>query len=211
MHGLDHILKSLPDFIDEAIVVDNGSTDGSIEIAKKYNAKLLIEETRGYGMALSKGLKNVTGDTVIIMDGDGSYRTDALMGILITMEKNGIDFISGCRFPLNEYHIMPIENIMCNYFISWITRLMFRINVRDMQSGMLVFKNNILEEVKTRNTGMGFSQEIKIRAWRNRKIHCKEIHIPLNRRIGRTKFRKVRDSLSILYDLLKLKFKVDKK
>ena len=63
----------------------------TVQKLQKYNAKLLIEETRGYGRALLKGLKNVTGDTVIIMVGDGSRRAGALTGILITMEKDGAD------------------------------------------------------------------------------------------------------------------------
>jgi glycosyltransferase involved in cell wall biosynthesis len=204
MLGLDSVLKTLPAFIDEVIVVDNGSVDSSIEIAKKYNVKLLTEETKGYGKALLKGLRYVTGDTVAIVDGDGSYSLESLSGICNFMERDNFDFINGCRFPLDNYKVMPLANRWGNYLISWLIRKMFEINIKDSQSGWMVFKKSILDSICLYNTGMGFSQEIKIKSWLGNK-KCAEVHIPYNTRIGKAKFKKISDGLKNLYSVFRLR------
>lgn len=203
MLGLDFVLKTLPAYIDEVIVVDNGSTDSSREIAKKYNVKLLTEETKGYGKALLKGLRYVTGDTVAVIDGDGSYSVGSLREIYDFMEKGNFDFINGCRFPLYNYKVMPLTNRWGNYFISWLIRKIFKINIKDSQSGWMVFKRSILDSICIYNTGMGFSQEIKIKSWLGNK-KCAEVHIPYNTRIGRVKFKKISDGLKNLYSVFRL-------
>jgi len=199
--GLKNIFDSMLDFIDEVIVVDNNSTDKSKKIAEIYATKVVTEEQRGYGAALLKGLKYIKGDIVALMDGDGSYPIGSLKTILIFMEDGKFDFVSGCRFPLADFKVMPIENRLCNYFISGLIRLIFRIELRDSQSGIMVFKKDIIDIVKVNSIGMGFSQELKIKAWLNSNIRCGEIHIPYSARMGRTKFRKINDSSKNLLEL----------
>ena len=202
--SLKRILKNIPDFIDKVIVIDNGSTDNSVEVAKKYNAKVLIEEIRGYGIVLSKGLKHATGDILIIMDGDGSYPIEKLEEICSFMENSGYDFVSGCRFPLTNHMAMPFLNKAANLFISWLIRIFFKIDVRDSQSGLMVFRRSVLDKVSVYNRGMGFSQEIKIKAWMNKELKCAEINITYNKRIGKVKFRKIRDGFKNIHDLFEL-------
>lgn len=206
--GLDYTLKKMPDFVNEVIVVDNGSTDNSIEIAGKYKkVRLFTEKTRGYGSALLKGLRNATGDILITMDADGSYPTCQLKDICIFLQENNLDFVSGCRFPLANYKSMPLGNRLGNYCISWIIRKFFNINIKDSQSGLVVFKKNILDKLILCNTGFGFCQEIKIRCWLEGK-RCAEVNIPYNLRIGKVKFRKMKDSVKNIHNLLTLWIKM---
>lgn len=199
--GLGKVLEEIPDFIDEVIVIDNGSEDNTTQIAKKYNTKLLNEDIRGYGSAILRGLKDAIGEIIVIVDGDGSYPVAMVSEICEYMEKGNFDFVSGRRFPLYTPKVMAFINKISNYFISSLTRILFRINIVDSLSGMVLFKKAILKDIKIENKGMGFSQELKIKAWRHPRIKCSEIRIHYYPRLGKVKFDKMRDSAKILYDL----------
>jgi len=200
--GLKAIFESIPSFIDEIIVVDNGSDDNSTQIAKKYNAVVLEEKKRGYGSAILKGLRFAKGEFVIIADSDASYPIASSKDICAHMLKGEFDFVSGCRFPLGNCKAMPFLNRISNYFISWLIRFLFRVRIIDSQSGMVFFRRGTLDKIKAQNRRMGFSQEFKIRHWLNPDIKCSEFHIPYCSRTGKAKFNKIRDGLSNLCDLL---------
>ena len=202
--GLNSILATMPCFIDEIIVVDNLSTDKSVEAAKMHGAKVIIERTKGYGRVLLRGLECITGDIAIIIDGDGSYGTKSLEGLCSFMQNNEYDFVSGCRFPLDNPGAMPFINRFANYFISWIIRIIYKINLKDSQSGLMIFRRDILERINVLNPGMGISQEIKVKAWLNSGIRCGEKHIPYHKRLGTVKFRKIRDGYRNLFDVFRL-------
>ena len=195
----------MPSFVYEVIVVDNGCSDNSQGIAKKYNARVLTEKARGYGSAISSGLKEAEGEIIVIIDADGSYPVQILEEILNYMQKAKLDFVSGCRLPLSEAKAMPFINKVCNYFISWLIRFLFKINIVDSQSGMMVFKRELLNKIRVQNTGMGFSQEIKIKVCLSPGMNFGEFHILYLPRIGKIKFSKSRDSIKNLYDVLALR------
>lgn len=209
--GLDKVLKNKPLFIDEVIVVDNNSRDNTVNVAKKYNSTIVQEKRIGYGQACLAGLLKVKGDIIIILDGDNSYPMSEIEKLLLYMENQSCDFVSGNRYPLANSNVQPIVNQFANQAISLFIRLLFRINLKDSQSGMMVFKRSLLDKISLDNTGMGFSQEIKIKAWLTG-ICCKETYINYGVRIGKVKFRKIVDSANNLYSLLCLwkKFLISK-
>ena len=197
--GLERMLQKRPAFIDEVIVVDNNSNDKTADIARKYGATLVLEKERGYGAAYRKGLLYQSGyDIIVMMDGDDSYLISEVENFLSVMEKDGYDFLSGCRFPLVEKKSMAFMRRIGNRFLSYLIRGRFHIKLRDSQSGMFVFKTSILKEILPRNTGMGFSQEIKIKAWLNRTIKSSELHINYQVRGGTSKFMTLLDSLKLV-------------
>ncbi len=199
--GLGEILENKPFFVDEIIVVDNGSTDDTNDVARKYGSIIVHEKKRGYGQAYKSGLPAASGDIIITSDGDNSYPLTNLEIMLSCMERGHYDFVTGCRFPMAHKNAQPAVNKIANYFISWLIRFLFRIDLRDSQSGMMAFKKDLMNAIKVKNTDMGFSQEIKIRAFLNPKIKCGEAHISYLKRMGNVKFKKI-DAVKNLYSVL---------
>ena len=76
--GVEKVLRALPDFVDEVIVVDNASTDRTSEVAAALGAKVISEDVRGYGRSYKRGFAVATSDVIITLDGDHSYPADAL-------------------------------------------------------------------------------------------------------------------------------------
>lgn len=209
--ALPIVLGGMPEYITEVIVVDNCSTDNSAEIAARFPVKIITQDIRGYGAALSKGIQYATRDTIILLDADATYPMQNLKEAIAFMENNHLDFVSGCRFPAAYTNkTMPFINKLANRFISWLISVLFKLQIKDSQSGLMLFKRHILDKIKIENKGMGFSQEIKIKAWRLSRARCAEVGILYNSRIGRSKFRKIPDSLKNFFALLNLYIKIKK-
>lgn len=200
--GIKEVCCAMPSFIDEIIVVDNNSDDNTADVAKRYGAKVLFVKKRGYGLAYQRGLSEAGGDIIIMIDGDNSYPISEAEKFLFYMEMKNYSFLSGCRFPLTCKRAMPFLKRLSNYFFSYLVRKCFRINLIDSLSGMIVFKSCLLKEILPLNPGMGFSHEIKIKAWLNPSIQSGELHINYNVRSGVVKFSSVQDSIKILCDTL---------
>lgn len=157
----------------------------------------------GYGYAYQTGLPKAKGDIIVTLDGDNSYPLFELEKMLSYMEKGHYDFVVGCCYPLVHENAQPVINKIANYFVSCLIRVLFKINLIDSQSGMMVFKKEVLKKIKIQNTGMGFSQEIKIKAFLNPEIKCGKVRISYLHRIGNTKFKKI-DGIKNLYSVLLL-------
>src|SRR5690349_20764602 len=99
--GIEKVLRAMPEFVDERIVVDNASTDRTSEVARQLGATVIHEEVRGYGRAYKRGFGEATGDLIITLDGDHSYPVDALSYLLEAFLHLNVDSerfaISGAR------------------------------------------------------------------------------------------------------------------
>src|SRR5258708_29765094 len=80
--GIEQILRRMPEFVDETIVVDNGSTDRTADIARSLGAQVIREEVRGYGRSYRRGFAKATGDIIVTLDGDHSYPVEPLSYLL---------------------------------------------------------------------------------------------------------------------------------
>jgi len=204
--GIENILRAMPDFVDQVIVVDNNSTDRTSEVAASLGAKVIREEVRGYGRAYKRGFTGATGDLIITLDGDHSYPVDALSYLIEAFLHLEVDFLNASRFPVRDAHAMSFKNKFGNLVLSLAVSVLFFRWVRDSQSGMWVFRRSILADMKLESDGMAFSEEIKIEALRNPRIRFGEISIQYSSRVGETKLNAWRDGFQNLAFLFKKRF-----
>src|SRR5437868_9385598 len=163
-HGIEKILSSMPDFVDETIVVDNNSTDRTAEVARSLGAKVIREEVRGYGRSYKRGFAAATGDLIVTLDGDHSYPVDAVSYLLEAFLHLNVDFLNASRFPVRDRKAMSLKHWVGNLVLSLAMSALYFRWVRDSQSGMWVFRRSILKEMSLESDGMAFSEEIKIEA-----------------------------------------------
>lgn len=201
--GIATVLRGMPDCVDEVIVVDNDSTDGTAVVAQSLGAKVVFKKEKGYGRAYRAGLPVATGDVIATLDGDGQYPSAAIPLMIEYMLARGLDFVSGTRFPLTNPNSMCLRNVLGNKVQTYTMRLLFLTNIRDSQSGMWVFKRSVLDRLRLVSNGMSFSEEIKIEAIRNPAVRFGEFRIDYCERIGKTKLYPWQDGANNMWFLLK--------
>ena len=204
--GIEQILRAMPAFVDEVIVVDNASTDRTSEIAAKLGAKVIREDVRGYGRSYKRGFGEAIGDLIVTLDGDHSYPVDALSYLIEAFLHFDVDFLNASRFPVRDARSMSFLNKLGNLVLSLAMSILFFRWVRDSQSGMWVFRRAILERMKLESDGMSFSEEIKIEALRDSRIRFGEISIMYSSRLGETKLNLWHDGFANLAFLVKKRF-----
>ena len=201
--GIEQILRRMPAFVDEVIVVDNGSTDRTREVARSFGAQVIQEEVRGYGRSYRRGFASARGDLIITLDGDHSYPVDALSYLLEAFLHLQVDFLNASRFPVRDPEAMSFKHKVGNLILSLAMSVLYLRWVRDSQSGMWVFRRSILAGMKLMADGMAFSEEIKIEALKNPRIRFGEISIVYSSRLGEKKLNPWRDGIYNLWFLVK--------
>ena len=204
--GIESVLRRMPEFVDQVIVVDNGSTDRTSEVAKSFGAEVIREPVRGYGRSYKKGFSFAKGDLIVTLDGDHSYPPDAISYLLEAFLHLEVDFLNASRFPVRDKRAMSWKHKFGNWVLSLAMSLLYFQWVRDSQSGMWVFRRSILKDMRLISDGMAFSEEIKIEALRNRAIRFAEISILYSSRLGEIKLNPWRDGFYNLWFLVKKRF-----
>ena len=204
--GIEKVLRRMPEFVDQVIVVDNNSTDRTADVAESLGAQVIREQVRGYGRAYKKGFSQATGDVIVTLDGDHSYPPDAISYLLEAFLHLEVDFLNASRFPVRDRQAMSFKHKFGNFILSLAMSLLFFRWVRDSQSGMWVFRRSILDGMRLDSDGMAFSEEIKIEALKNSSVRFAEISIQYSSRLGEIKLNPWRDGIHNLLFLLRKRF-----
>jgi glycosyltransferase involved in cell wall biosynthesis len=175
----------------EVLVVDNGSTDGSGDLARAAGAKVVEEPRRGYGSAYLAGLDVAQGDYVVMVDADLTYDFGEIPKFVRELEK-GAELVIGNRMSNIQPGAMPLLSRVGNPLLSGFLNVLHRTNVHDAHCGMRALRRDIVPVLNLRTVGMEFASEMVIRATRER-LDVREIPIALHRRIGESKLSPFRD------------------
>ena len=149
----------------EVIVADNGSTDGSQDIARSLGACVVDVPERGYGAALRAGIAASNGPFVIMGDADDSYALDDLEPFVIEL-RDGAELVMGNRFKggIEDGAMPALHRYLGNPALSWIGRRLFNPAIGDFHCGLRGFRRKAIVDLDLRTTGMEFASEMVVRA-----------------------------------------------
>jgi glycosyltransferase involved in cell wall biosynthesis len=179
-------------FAGEVVVVDNGSMDGSAELAAGAGARVVNETRRGYGSAYLAGFREARGDYIVMADGDLSYDFGDIPRFVDELDR-GADFVIGNRMENIAPGAMPwLNRYVGNPVLTGILNLFFRTGVRDAHCGMRAVRREVLPRLDLRATGMEFASEMVIRVAKER-LRVTQFPIEYHPRGGESKLSPLRD------------------
>lgn len=202
---IDTIQTHLSDLMSyEILVVDTDSKDRTREIALSKGARIIDEPRRGYGRAYKSGFEAAKGEIIATLDADMTYPADMIGSLVKTLEAEKLEFITTNRLANLSPGAMSSTHRLGNWLLSVVTRLLFRVKIRDSQSGMWVFRKEILPRLNLTSDGMSFSEELKIEAFKN--ARAREVLISYHPRVGEVKLNTWKDGWSNFKFLFRKRF-----
>ncbi len=162
--------------IDDILVVDGYSSDGTVDLVHKLGYRLLFQEGRGLGKAIETGIRNTTGEIIIIVDADGSH-DPADIPKLVQKIQEGYDLVVASRYIsgpkikglfIFDHRSSSYDDTFIREFgnrlFTYICRRVYHIEVHDILMGYKAFRRSIFDKIKLNEHGQQFDAEIMIKA-----------------------------------------------
>lgn len=185
------VIGDIPNFVQEIIVVDNGSTDSTSEVAKRAGATVLIEPNKGYGFACLKGIEyiqnsNQKTDIIVFIDGDYSDYPQQMFEIIAPILNQNIDFVLGTRKKnLSEKGAMRPQQRFGNWLATNLMRLFFDSKFTDL-GPFRAIKYQVLQQLSMKDKTYGWTIEMQLKILKQNFTYM-EVPVKYRNRIGVSK------------------------
>lgn len=190
-NSIAHVVKELPDIVSEVIVVNNNSTDETVQNAQNAGATVLTEKRKGYGYACLCGMDYVAKqpeipDIIVFIDGDYSDYPEELSKIVAPIIDNDIDFVIGARVKeLREEGSMTPQQIFGNWLATSLMKLFFGATFTDL-GPFRAIKYAKLLALQMQDKTYGWTVEMQLKALKQ-KLTYTEVPVRYKKRIGTSK------------------------
>lgn len=200
----------------EVLLVDDCSKDNTTEVIKNYKAHhsdltlryFSNDKNRGKGFSLARGLKESTGDFVIVQDADLEYDPEEYNLLLKPMIHNSADVVYGSRFMGGSPHrILFFWHSLGNRFLTFISNMATNLNLTDMETGYKLFRKEVISKLDLKENRFGFEPEVTAKIAKIKGIRIYEVGISY---YGRTyqEGKKInwRDGVHAVYCIIKYNY-----
>ena len=192
----------------EIIIVDDGSTDGTQTVLKKYLKKYIVifqNQNQGKGAALRKGFEQVTGDVILIQDADLEYTPDDYDNLLKPFNNARVTVVYGSRFLGSHLSTMLLYT-WGNKFVTLLTNIIYNSNITDMETGYKLFRRDILPDLHLTSNRFDIEPEITAKILKKRH-QIYEVPISyFGRKFEEGKKLTWKDGVGAVWTLLKYRF-----
>jgi hypothetical protein len=203
--NISWVLERVPAWVDEIILVDGQSIDGTIEVARRARPDIVVVEQKspGKGSALLAGFAAATGDIIVMLDADGSMHP-AEIDRYVALIASGFDFVKGSRFMAgaDSTDITLLRRLGNNCLLS-LANMIYGTRFTDLCYGYCAFRRKFLEKLALTAPGFEIESQLIARACMTELRITEVPSLELPRRHGQSNLRTFRDGRRVLWTLLK--------